>query len=114
MTALTHFFTRPATVIRRPMWAVYHDHMTDLSDIYVEENDPENIIGALVTGFYYANQITALDEQMRADFVTGFVLQGIAVETTEGTTYHDRAEVIRMWGMDVIDRVERSEMAARA
>jgi hypothetical protein len=114
MTALTRFFPRPAPVNHRPIWAVYHDHMTDLSDVYVEENDPENIIGALVTGFYTANEIPALDDQMRADFVTGFDLQGIAVETTEGTTYHDRAEVIRMWGMDVIDRVERSEMAARA
>ena len=113
MNALTRFFTRPVPAAPRPVWAVYFDRMTDLSDIYVEENDPQNETGALVTGFYTANAIPALDEQMRADFVTGFDLQGIAVETVDGTTYHDRAEVLRMWGEDTVWRVEVCEMEGR-
>ena len=96
----------------RPAWALYHDRMTDLSDVWVEEMDPQNETGAICTGFYTANAIPALDEQMRADFVTGFDLQGIAVETTEGTTYHDRAEILRMWGADTVWRVEVCEMEA--
>jgi hypothetical protein len=113
MTApLRHAPTPIAFGPPRPIWAAYYDRVTDLSDAHGECCDPQNEVGALVTGFFTARLIDAMDDQMRAGFNTGFDLDGIAVETLDGTTYHDRAEVLRMWGADAVWRVEACEMEA--
>ena len=100
------FTARP----RRPEWVVYTDRQTDLSDVWVEECDPQNEQGALVTGFYTARAVPALDKRHNACEVTTFDLDGIAVETPDGTTYYDRAWLVQAWGMDAIWRVESVEM----
>lgn len=112
MNATLHFTRSPNVFASRvrPAWAVAADRMTDLSDVWVEECDPENEQGALVTGFYTARIVDAWNDRHEATEATTFDLDGIAVETTDGTAYHPREALTRLWGMDTIWRIERVEM----
>lgn len=113
MIPQVHFIESPIVFrVKRPDWATYFDRITDLSDVWCEECDPENAQGALVTGFYTARTVDALNARHEATDATLFDLDGIAVTTASGTTYHDRVELAGLWGMDTIWRVESVEMEA--
>ncbi len=114
MNATVHFTPSPTVFSRavKPAWAIGADRVTDLSDVWCEECDPQNEIGALVTGFYTARTVDAWNERHESTDATLFDLDGIAVETTDGTHYVAREALTRIWGMDTIWRVERVEKEA--
>jgi len=114
MTATIRFTRSPIAFghPQRPLWAIIYDRMTDLSDVWIDECDPQNIQGAMVMGFMSRRAIPALDERHNACVIDGLDLDGIAVTTPAGTEYHDRAALVALWGQHTIDRIEAVEMEA--
>lgn len=105
MTAQVRFIDSPIAFGRRPEWVTYTDKTADLSDVWNEHHDPENTIGAYVTGYFRAVDVPTMDERHECGTGTAYELEGISVETG-ATTYHDRASVLAAWGADTVARVE--------
>ena len=84
--------------IAKPAW-VNADRVVDISDIWVEECDPENEDGYGVDAYLH-------DEDGE------LVLRGISVEDTNVTLYHDVAWCRNVLGTDAVWRIEAAEMAS--
>lgn len=97
----------------KPDWAYRSDREIDISDVYVDEIDPENEQGAVVTAFMVNGAVKCWDN--RGDFnADGFHLTGISIETENETTFHDRDGAATLLGVNAIWRVEQHEMEAVA
>lgn len=84
-----------------PKWTVC-DREVDITDIWLEETDPQNERGESATAYLTANK-----------YDDGMEVAGIAIEEPEGDkTYRDREAASRILGWDAIYRVEQYEMQA--
>ncbi len=91
--------TAAETVI--PNWVVC-DRELDITDIWLEETDPENERGETATAFLKANKHD-----------DGMEIAGIAIEEPEGDkTYREREAASRLIGWDAVYRIEQYEMMA--
>lgn len=84
-----------------PDWAIC-DRIIDITDIWLEETDPENERGETATAFLKASK-----------YDDGMEVVGIAIEEPEGDkTYRDREATSRLIGWSAIYRIEEYEMQA--
>ncbi len=84
-----------------PDWVVC-DRELDITDVWLEETDPENERGESATAFLKANK-----------YDDGMEVAGIAIEEPEGDkTYREREAASRLIGWDAIYRIEQYEMQA--
>ena len=82
--------------VKLPEW-VNADRIVDISDIWVEQCDPENECGYGVDAYLH-------DED------GDLVLRGISIEDTDVTLYHDVAWCRIVLTPDVVWRIEAAEM----
>lgn len=84
-----------------PDWVVC-DRVLDITDIWLEETDPENERGESATAYLKANK-----------YDDGMEVAGIAIEEPEGDkTYRQREAASRLIGWDALYRIEQYEMQA--
>ncbi len=98
--------------LTKPEWASRADREVDLSDVYVDEIDPQNEQGAVVTGFMKSEAITCQDERYNDFDADAFRLEGICIEVADLTFFYDREAASLLLGVDAIWRVEQHEMEA--
>lgn len=80
----------------KPSW-VNSDLESDLDDVWIEETDPENILGECCTGHF-----TVTDNEWQFSVT----LEGLAVEDATGVRYFDRERAILFLGFETVCRVE--------
>ena len=81
----------------KPSWT-FAARETDISDVWVDEVDPQNEVGAEVTAFF------------AKDGFGSFELSGIRVNEDDVPLFYDREHSIKFLGMDAVWRVESVEM----
>lgn len=87
------------SVPKRPDWTLA-DRECDITDVWMEETDPENELGEVATAFL----------SFTSD---GWpVLDGISVKDTTGTMYFGSLRATRLLGLDAVHRILNHEMEA--
>lgn len=71
-----------------------YDYTVDLDDVWIEETDPENVLGECCTGLFTINEADA-------DLV------GLICEDNQGKWVHSREQAIIILSWDTVRRVER-------
>lgn len=84
---------------KKPEWADVYARDVDLSDVWMEEMDPENEMGEACTGFYSHDR---RDDTLR--------LEGVAVEDCGGFRFYDREWLLRAFGEIRVWQLEQMEM----
>lgn len=81
----------------KPTWA-FAQREADITDVWLEQVDPENETGVSVTAF------------LSADSDGDLQLNGVAVEDIGVTLFYGREYLREQLGMDAIWRIESNEM----
>lgn len=84
-----------------PTWALICDRRIDISDIWVEEMDPENEDGAVVYAYLHANR-----------YDDGMEVKGIKIVEQGQPQYWDRKRCVDKGLIYALDRIEQHEMQA--
>ncbi|MDP5216721.1 hypothetical protein Q5Y75_05780 [Ruegeria sp. 2205SS24-7] len=95
----------------RPDWTIC-DRKVDMSDVWIEEMDPEGERGEEVTAFMDSADLIASNDRHEDVHVTGMKLVGICISDGSTPVYRDREWCVNKLGVDVVWRVEEYEMEA--
>lgn len=96
----------------KPDWATSCDRTVDVSDIWMEQVDPENEEGAIVTACLSAEIEHFGSHDHNSFYGYRFTVLGVIVETRGLTEYRDRKWLIRAFGWDCVSQIEEPEMEA--
>ena len=83
-----------------PKWTIC-DRVIDITDIWQEETDPENVNGETCKAHLHANK-----------YDDGMEIAGICVDDGFSKIYRDREQASRLLSWDAIYRAEQYEMQA--
>jgi len=100
------------TSAQTPDWLRRVDRRIDVSDVWMEQTDPDNERGEVCEALFERVDLRCIDELSHCFDADGMNLIGIAVTDECGTIYRNREWAIKMLGVDAIWRVEDSEMEA--
>lgn len=96
----------------KPDWATKADREIDLSDVWIDECDPQNEEGAEVIGYMTSERVLCSDRYHNDVLADGFELTGISVEIDGLRFFYNREAARKLIGVDAIWRVEQHEMEA--
>lgn len=94
----------------KPTWATYADHMTDASDVWQKQTDPENEFGEACTACFEVNSVLGYSSNPAHDGLTVWecTLSGLIVDDGHGLRFLDRPETMWCIGYDAVRRLENS------
>ena len=85
------------TQIEKPAWTAA-ERITDITDIWIEECDPQNEDGAVALAYFSKDSDGVL------------AIEGISVQEDALTIFYSRERAIKFIGLDAIWRAEAHEM----